>query len=295
VNARIRALRLPFVGASVLPYVSGSLSVDASFRLPPFLLGLVAVVATHLAANLVNDHADSASGVDWADRTRYPFFGGSKLIQDGVLSPRWFLASAVGFSAVALIATVGLGAFLGRLDAVLFSVAILFLAWSYSHGPLRLAYRGWGEEVIFLLFGPATVVGGAFCQLGHLPGASIFVLSVPFGLLTTAILVANEVPDADADAQGGKRNWVHRLGRQRAYLAFAGLVSGAYVLIVGLVFAGVLGVLALGSLAAVPLGWLATGILRKRYDDKHALVSSSRCAIVLHAFVSLFLILDLWL
>jgi 1,4-dihydroxy-2-naphthoate octaprenyltransferase len=60
----IRALRFPFLCASVLPFVFGSLIQKHNFNLSGFLLGLVAVMGTHLSANLINDYADSKSGVD---------------------------------------------------------------------------------------------------------------------------------------------------------------------------------------------------------------------------------------
>ncbi|MCX5701432.1 MAG: 1,4-dihydroxy-2-naphthoate octaprenyltransferase, partial [Candidatus Omnitrophica bacterium] len=64
----IRALRLPFLFASVLPFVFGSLIQKHNFNLSGFLWGLIAVIGAHLSANLINDYADSKSGVDWQDR-----------------------------------------------------------------------------------------------------------------------------------------------------------------------------------------------------------------------------------
>ena len=75
---------LPFLSASVLPFVFGSLIIRDNFNLAGFLLGLVAVMSTHLSANLINDYADSKSGADWQDRSFYGLFGGSKLIQEKV-------------------------------------------------------------------------------------------------------------------------------------------------------------------------------------------------------------------
>ncbi|MFA5096893.1 MAG: hypothetical protein WC478_06095, partial [Candidatus Omnitrophota bacterium] len=82
----IRALRLPFISASILPFVFGSLIARQDFNMLGFTLGLLAVIFTHLSANLINDYFDSKSGVDWRDGNFYGFFGGSKLIQEGALS-----------------------------------------------------------------------------------------------------------------------------------------------------------------------------------------------------------------
>jgi 1,4-dihydroxy-2-naphthoate octaprenyltransferase len=55
----IRALRLPFIVVSILPFIYGSLIERRGFNYGGFLLGLSAVISTHLSANLINDYADS--------------------------------------------------------------------------------------------------------------------------------------------------------------------------------------------------------------------------------------------
>ena len=127
-----RALRLPFLSASVLPFVAGSLFARGDRNPAGFVLGLIAVGATHLSANLINDYADSKSGADWKDRKYYGFFGGSKLIQEGVLKESFYLKTAVFFAVLACACVSGL-AFLSKsiVPLVCFS-GIIFLAWSYS-------------------------------------------------------------------------------------------------------------------------------------------------------------------
>jgi 1,4-dihydroxy-2-naphthoate octaprenyltransferase len=154
----VRALRLPFVTASVLPFIYGSLLFWPRFNFPNFLLGLISVLATHIGANLINDYADSLFGVDWLDKNFYGFFGGSKLIQEGRFSERkylWLFLSSfgVGFLAVGLLAVK-----IGSWFPFLVYLFIGFLGFSYSHKLLRFSYRYLGGLVIFVLFGPATVL-----------------------------------------------------------------------------------------------------------------------------------------
>ena len=73
----IRALRLPFITASILPFIAGSLLAQDDFSFLMFFLGLLTVVMTHLGANLINDYSDSRSGADWKDNKFYGLFGGS--------------------------------------------------------------------------------------------------------------------------------------------------------------------------------------------------------------------------
>jgi 1,4-dihydroxy-2-naphthoate octaprenyltransferase len=53
-------------------------------------------------------------------------------------------------------------------------------------------------------------------------------LSIPVGLLSTAILVVNNVRDMDTDRRAGKRTLAVLLGRARSRLLYAALVVGAF-------------------------------------------------------------------
>ena len=285
----LRASRWPFLGASLLPYAYGAAAAGVT-HFWYLALGAVAVAGTHLSANLINDYADARSGVDAADVTYYGFFGGSKLIQEKVLMPEQYRLMAAWCAAAAAIAVTTL-AILMQNAAVLFLFAgILALGWAYSHAPMSLSYRMMGEGVIFLLFGPATVIGAAYIQRNEWPPVPILVASIPFGLLTTAILVSNEIPDHRDDAAGGKRNLVGLFGAQRGYVLFGLLVASAYCIMGGMFLAGWLHPLGLIALPALELARRAAVIQRRQHADKAALTVSSRLVIQMHALASVGLI-----
>lgn len=170
----IRALRLPFISASALPFIFGSLIERGHFNLWGFLLGLGAVIGTHLSANLINDYADSKSGGDWQDKKFYSFFGGSKLIQEGVFSERFYLKAAIFFAAFACVCVIALAWILKKYSVISIFTAIIFLSWSYSHKPLQFSYHRLGELIILILFGPALVMGGILSRPGYSPIQKVF-------------------------------------------------------------------------------------------------------------------------
>jgi len=137
----VRALRLPFITASILPFVFGSLLAKNNFNLSNFFLGLICAIGMHLSANLINDYADSKSGADWQDRKFYNFFGGSKLIQEGILSEKFYLNAAVICFIIASLSIVLLAVILQSLLIIGLYFLILFLAWSYSIKPLAFSYH----------------------------------------------------------------------------------------------------------------------------------------------------------
>lgn len=146
-----RALRMPFITASALPFVFGSLVERGNFSFIKFFLGLIAVVSAHLSANLINDYADSKSKADWQDKNFYGFFGGSKLIQEGVFSERFYFNLAVAMAVISALAIIGLAVMLKSFFVIGVFLTAIFLSWSYSAKPLQLVYRRLGELVISTL------------------------------------------------------------------------------------------------------------------------------------------------
>ncbi|MFA5090735.1 MAG: prenyltransferase [Candidatus Omnitrophota bacterium] len=291
----IRALRLPFLSVSILPFIFGSFLCGDIFLLLPFFLGIISVISTHLAANLLNDYADSKSGADWQDNNFYSFFGGSKLIQEGVFSEGFYLKASLIFFLIAFLSTVSLAAALGEPSLLFYFSGIIFLGWAYSCLPFRLSYRRLGELVIFLLFGPALVMGGYFIQNKIFPDLKSFLLSLPFGFFTTAILFANEIPDYPDDRKTGKMNWVSVLGPKNSFLLYIILLALGYLsIILGVVF-GYLGNFALLSLVLVFPGMKAAGILRDHAGGKIRFRESSKLTILLHTMAGIILILSLFL
>jgi hypothetical protein len=91
------AVEAPFSGkapaffpASVAPVVVGSawgFHVARQFDWIAFLLGLAATVCVYFASNVLNDVGDDAFGTDrFNDDRIFPYTGGSRFIQNGLLS-----------------------------------------------------------------------------------------------------------------------------------------------------------------------------------------------------------------
>lgn len=275
----VRAVRLPFTAACVLPYLFGSM-LGRGFDGVSFVLGLVAVVFTHLSANVINDYADSESGVDWQDRRFFGLFGGSKLIQEGVRSASFFRRLGVGLAAVAALAVAGLSIRLRDGLPVVVFVAAAAAAWAYSVGPFKLSYRGAGEAAILVLFGPVPVAAGCYVQGGGLFPATAVFLSLPFGLLTAAILVANEVPDLEDDLRSGKRHLVAMMGAAGGARLYMVLTVAALAVVAAAVAAGLLSAYACVAFVVLAPASRALRIMRRAGADKVRLVESSRLAIL---------------
>ena len=217
----------------------GSASVDGlAIDLGKALLTVFFALVAHAGANVVNDYHDALSGADAGNHERlFPFTGGSRFIQNGVLS----LRETRRFGYALLAAVIPAGLWLAAHSAgglIWIGLAGLLIAWGYSAPPLRLMARGVGEGAIaggWLL----VVLGTDFVQRGEF-AARPLVAGLPFALLVAAILYLNQFPDALGDARAGKRTLVVRLGTQKARWGYLVLIAVAYLWLAVAVMAGAL-------------------------------------------------------
>lgn len=294
-NNFIKALRLPFITVTVLPFLFGSLIDRSDFSVLNFFLGLIAAVSVHLAANLINDYADSRSGADWRDKSFYGFFGGSKLIQHEILPESFYLKTALLFSFTGLVSTVFLAVLMKSALIVSFYIIILALAFSYSVKPFQFSYKRLGEAIVFILFGPALVMGGYFIQTGIFPSKESFLMSLPFGFMTVAVLFANEVPDFKDDERSGKVTWVSFSGRDKAFITYCILIFLVFFSVALNIISEYLDVSTFFSFIFAVLAIKAAIVLKDSPDDKAKLLTSSKLTVLLHALLSLFLLLEVML
>ncbi len=291
------AMRPAFFPASVLPVVVGSAwghAVSGTLDLGVAALALVATMLVHAGANVINDVADEESGTDRANTERiFPYTGGSRLIQNEILSARAMQRFGVGLLAAACLC----GALLAWLKGpfvLAFGLAGVALATLYSLRPAQLAGRGIGELAIAVAFGLLPVTGAAWLQSGVMDDAALLV-SVPVALWVTAILLINEVPDIAADAAAGKRTLPVRFGVTGARRIYVGLHLGALLAIVAAVAAGYLSPFVL----LVPPLLFALAVVNSRdvrpvAEAREALTRAIERTLAIHAVGCLWLAVWAW-
>lgn len=207
----------------MVPFFIGvAYAADRGMRmpLPRLVLGLVAVVFAHLSANLINNYYDYKSGADTNGPKLSSFFGGSKLIEQGVFTARRIMF--FGLLALGLSFSCGIGIYLlsGNPVFLLMMLAVAVLAVGYTAPPLKLSYRRMGELDIFVLFGIALVMG-SFYLFSESFTAESFFLSLPPAFMIAAVIICNEIPDFGTDRSAGKHNLLSFTGVRRGYVLYA--------------------------------------------------------------------------
>lgn len=263
--------------ASTIPMaVGGALAYahTGSFSWIWFLVGAAAIYLLEIGKNAINEYIDYLSGVDQfvTPDKRTPFSGGKKTIIDGKLSLKENLV--IGIVTVALGCILGLYVvFVREFSVIWFGLSGVFFALFYSLPPFQFAYRGLGELVVGLTFGPLITTGTYLVQTGAI-SPMVILASLPLGFIIANVLWINQYPDYEADLEGGKMNGVVRLGKQKGVNVYALLFGLAYLfpLILTLVSKNPFWLL---SYLGLPLAIRAVRVARMHYDNIPELIEAN--------------------
>lgn len=223
-RAWIIASRPRTLPAAIAPVVVGTaLAVhDSAFRPLAALVALIAALLIQIGSNFANDLGDYLRGTDARERV-----GPLRVTTAGLLSPREVQTGMVVVFGLAALCGVYL-IVLGGWPILLIGLLSIAAAIAYTAGPLPFGYYGLGDLGVFLFFGLAAVCGTYYVQAHRLTPAA-WLAAVAMGCLVTAILVVNNVRDADTDAAAGKRTLAVLLGRRGARIEYLLLLAIAYV------------------------------------------------------------------
>jgi 1,4-dihydroxy-2-naphthoate polyprenyltransferase len=245
----ILASRPRTLPAAIAPVLVGTAlaAYEDEFHVLPFLAAMVGSTFIQIGTNLSNDYSDARRGADTEDR-----LGPVRVTAGGLMPPRHVLAGTYIAFGIAVAAGLYLAAVAGW-ELLVVGVASILAGVLYTGGPRPYGYEGLGELFVFVFFGIVAVVGSYYVQTEELRWEA-FALAVPVGLLSSAILVVNNVRDIDTDRRAGKRTLAVKLGRERARVLFTAMVVLSFAAPVVILALGGLTPWLLITLAALPLG-----------------------------------------
>lgn len=256
-----RALRPPFLLLTLVCVALGvALVHGAGLRLVAIDVWwvLLGALAAHGAVNLLNEYHDARSGLDQHTH-RTPFSGGSGALQDdpagqgAVRAAAWTLL-AVTLSVGAWALTRG-GALLLPIGAVGVALVLSYTPSLNRHPWLCLVAPGLGIGALVVLGTVVVLAGGLDLRA--------LIAAWCAGLLGSALLLANQFPDIEADRRVGRRHLAISHGRQVARRVYAALALLAALALVAGAFSGVLpgrACLALPLLAPMAWTWRGLGL-----------------------------------
>ncbi len=219
VGAWIEGARLRTLPAAIAPVLvgTGAAAWAEAASLPRALLAGGVALALQVGVNFANDYSDGIRGTD-DERV-----GPTRLTATGAVAPAAVKRAAFASFAVAAV----LGLVLCVLAQAWWLIGVgavsIVAAWFYTGGSSPYGYAGWGEVAVLVFFGLVATLGTTYTQTGTInPPAVLGAFAV--GLLSCAILMANNIRDIHTDGPAGKRTLAVRLGETRARWAYAAMV-----------------------------------------------------------------------
>jgi len=285
----IKETRAEFLTASVIPVLLGAavaFSETGGLDWSLLLLTVAGAACLHTGTNIANDYFDHLSENDPLN-VKYvrPFTGGSRLIQEGRITPRAVFALSIIFFAISIAIGVVLTVLRGPV-ILLFGAAGLISGYFYTAPPIRFAHHGLGEGIVGINFGLLIGIGTYYVQTGGVSTGAV-IASLPLTLLVASIIVINEFQDSEADARVGKRTLVVRLGLRRSVYLYAAISFAAYVPIIAGVLMGLFPPLVLIALATAPIIVGAVMRARRFYDTPGGLAPANAATIACHALTGI--------
>ena len=266
-----------FLYAGLLPYLLGAgwaYGVEKMFRPGVFWLGLLGIFLSVVGVESFNEYFDAKMGTD---RVFNP--------NDDEYIPEWMLP--LGVAAFALAA--GIGFFLawqGGWPIVLYTLLGGAAAVWYVGPPVRWVYRGLGEAVIGLSYGPWMTLGSVHLHTHVFSWGALLASLVP-GLLIMSLAVVNNIPDFHQDRLVGKKNLVVRLGRQNGRVLYLALsLAGLAVAVLGVCLDIFPRAALLAAAGGLPLWWGSLKSGRDTWDTPRLFVPAVRRIVQCYALTT---------
>ncbi len=285
-----QATRPQFFTIIILPIFLGNAIAwydKKIFSLGYFILSLIAGILCVAAANVLNDYFDHLNQTDILNTDPLiPFAGGSRMIQNGILTAE----QTFHYGMVLLSLAIMLGIFLiieRGLPLLWIGLIGVLSIYFYSAPPL-LHSVGLGEITIGLNYGILAVAGSYFVQT-QTYSATAFFASLPMAGFAAAILYINQFPDFEADRAAGKRNWVVRLGKEKAKTYYNYLILGSFGFLLLGIALQYLPIWTAISFIILPFAIKAIQILKEYYQHKQALIPAIQSTIALHSLMGILL------
>jgi 1,4-dihydroxy-2-naphthoate octaprenyltransferase len=286
------AIKWPMYAVAVMPVLLAAgwrWGRGLPVRVDQLLLFLLAAVLLLAWENLANDVFDADTGVDASGKPH------SMVNLTGRRDRVAALANGALLAGLALMALVALRSSPAVLALVL---ACCGLGYVYQGPPFRLGYRGLGEPLCWLAFGPCATAA-ALLALAPAAGATATATTsgVPWqqalalgsgpALATTLVLFCSHFHQVDEDAAHGKRSPVVRLGTSSAAGLVPWFIAASFALQWAPVLLGLWPPTALLGVIGLPPARALIQLLRDHHDQPERIGGSKFLALRFQALSGL--------
>ena len=231
----------------------------------PILYGLTAigVVLFHASVNLLNDYFDYKSRVDTLESPTVKYR--SHPIISGLYSANAVLAFSIAYAVIGFFIGVYL-TIVTDLTTLYLGLLGLVLVYIYNGYPFNLKYNGLGEIEVFIVWGLLISLGSYYVQVQRI-SYKVMLVSIPLGILITAVLFANNLRDIDFDRKSGIKTLPIILGREKSLMIYEGFLYSPYIILILLVIMSFTPILTLVTIVTLPKARSLVKLFKERVPE----------------------------
>lgn len=280
-----RAIKLPIYSVALVPLTvaSGAAYLQTGqFSVRHYLGLLVSSIFIITWLNLSNDVYDFDTG---ADKDKKESVVNIVRSRTGTLVAANLLLG-FGFSGLIWVALEA-----GNVRSILLLLCAVMCGYIYQCPPFRLSYKGLGEPLCFVSFGPFATTAFYLMQITsrkischHPLTSTILAASILVGYTTTLILFCSHFHQVEGDRAVGKLSPLVRVGQKAGseVVKIALVALYAFLFILGLGNALPLASTVLCALT-IPMGIFIVSYVEKNYNDNEKIFMSKYYCVRLHA------------
>ncbi len=216
------AARPKTLPAGIVPVVVGGVMAYGigKFALLPFIAALFGSIMIQIGTNFANDLFDFKKETDRADR-----IGPMRVTQAGLVTTKQITIATIIAFGLATLAGIYL-VYVAGWPIVVIGLISIGCGVLYTAGPVALGYIGLADIFVLVFYGPVALAGTFYVQTLEM-SSEIILAGLPFGMISTAILVVNNLRDIETDRKSNKKSMAVRFGATFARMEYLLLLIGA--------------------------------------------------------------------
>jgi 2-carboxy-1,4-naphthoquinone phytyltransferase len=274
----LAAIKPPMYTVAIIPITVGSAvaycqtkSIDLNiFR--TFLGSAIAIIAW---LNISNDVFDSDTGIDVNKAESIVNLTGNRNLMFW-LGNLFLILGILGIGTISW----------WQQDIMVVAIVLLccFLGYTYQGPPFRLGYKGLGEVICTVCFGPLALSAAYYSQTQTWSIANL-VASLIIGISTSIILFCSHFHQVKDDLAAGKMSPIVRMGTAMGAQVLMWSTASIYLLTAIGVISDLFPIATLGIILSLPLALKLTNFVNEYHDRPEIVRTCKYLAVRLH-FVS---------
>ena len=260
------ALKLPIYSVSIMPVliaIGWSTGEGLVIKWDQVIIFLFGAIILLLWENLSNDIFDSETGVDEGNKPH-------SIVS--LIGNKYFVSlMATGSLLIGLVLIIFIS-LKSSFNVFFLVLSSCLLGYLYQGPPFRLGYKGLGEPLCWIAFGPLATAAALIAisptnsYQNDIPWLTSIILSAGPATATTIVLFCSHFHQVKEDAEHGKLSPLVRIGTSNGAIAIPWLISFVFALELIPAFIGIIPLSSALGIIGFPYGLKLINLVKKYHN-----------------------------